>query len=202
MFEIINHDPCNLKLPDPSLVIYYKNIEDRKIWIDMDIDAILIDFEKYILQWNAEDAGKPVEERKPIRLFIYSYGGDLDATNSFIDVIKMSKTPIHTINMGQALSAGALIFLSGHKRFVMPKSQILIHQGSIGGISGTTNQVLEMTDNLKKVETKLKEYIIEHSKIDEKLYKKKQKTEWYLSAEEALELGVADAIVSNIEELF
>lgn len=168
----------------------------------MDIDSILIDFEKYIIEWNAEDRGIPIEDRKPILIYIYSYGGDLNATNSFIDVLKMSKTPIWTFNMGQCLSAGALIFLAGSKRFAMPKSQILIHQGSIGEVSGTTNQVIENIENIKKVEQILKEYIISNSKIDEKLYKKKQKTEWYLTATEAIELGVADEIVEDIDLLY
>ena len=87
------------KLPSPILLNFYKNLEERILWIDFDITEGLIEFENYILKWNKEDKGIDKEDRKPIRIFIYSYGGDVDAIMSFIELIKLSKTPVYTYNM-------------------------------------------------------------------------------------------------------
>ena len=88
----------NLQLPSPELVTYYKNLENRVLWLDSDVDDTWLEFIRNILNWNAEDKGKSIEERKPIRLMLFSYGGDLDMNNAFIDVIRSSKTPIWAVS--------------------------------------------------------------------------------------------------------
>lgn len=193
-------DYATLKLPDPNLVLFFENIDKRQIWVDMDIDDVLIDFGKYIMRWNAEDIGIIKENRKPILMFIYSYGGIVDAANALINIMKISKTPVYTINVGQCCSAAALLFLAGHKKYMMPNSQILIHQGSVG-LQGSTNSVIEQVDNIKKMECEIKQYILDNSKIDSKLYKKNEKKEWFLSPKEALELGVCDIVIDDMDEI-
>jgi ATP-dependent Clp protease protease subunit len=80
----------------------------------------------------------PIEERKPILIFINSPGGSLDATFTMIDAIKMSKTPVYTINIGCAYSGGFFTFIAGHKRFAYPQSSFLFHEGAVnmGGDAG------------------------------------------------------------------
>ena len=56
----------NLKLPNPELVEYYNDVEKREMWINYDIDDSLFDLTKKIYQYNKEDIGVPVDERKPI----------------------------------------------------------------------------------------------------------------------------------------
>ena len=60
----------------------------------------LLNLVHYILKWNKEDEGKPIEERQPIKLMFFSPGGDLDINYTIIDVIHLSKTPIIGINIG------------------------------------------------------------------------------------------------------
>lgn len=67
----------------------------------------LIEIERKILQYNRIDKDTPVEQRKPIKLFIYSYGGELDAMFSFIDVVALSKTPVWTINHKETVPVNA-----------------------------------------------------------------------------------------------
>ena len=190
----------NIKLPNPELITFYKNLENRVLWIDFDIDDTLTEMSKYIIQWNSEDRLTPLEDRNPIKILIFSYGGCPDNALSFIDVIKLSKTPVITINMGVAASAGSLIFLAGHKRYVMPRSQVLIHQGS-AGVQGSTTAVMDVVDNIKKTEAIIKDYILENTKIDSKLYNKKCKNEWYLNAKECLELGVTNFIINDLDDI-
>jgi ATP-dependent protease ClpP protease subunit len=196
--------PCNvenLQLPSPELLTYYKNLENRTLWLDSDVDESWIEFEKLIINWNRDDKGVPTEERKPIWLFCYSYGGSLDVNWSFISLIESSKTPIYAVNMGQACSAMCYIFLACHKRYAMPHSTFLIHQGSGDGFSGTYGQVVaEITEYTNKI-TKLYNFILEHTHIPNEVLEEKIQDEWYLDEKEALTLGVCDGVIDSIDEI-
>ena len=99
-------DLSNLQLPSPELLTYYRNLEDRVIWIDYDVSESVLEVSRLIMHFNKLDRDVPVEERRPIKLLIYSYGGDGNACFSLLDIIALSKTPVYTINMGIAMSAG------------------------------------------------------------------------------------------------
>ena len=116
----------NLQLPDPELVTYYNNENERIFWIEGEIADDLFEYSKQIIRFNQLDKGIPIEERKPIKFFIDSPGGDLETMLAFIGLVRISKTPIWTINAGIAYSAAGLILMSGHKRFALPNRQRLI----------------------------------------------------------------------------
>ena len=189
----------NLQLPSPELLNFYKDVKNRSIWIG-DIDDSLIEYIKLIIGWNREDAGKPIEQRVPAKLFLYSYGGDANVCFAFISLLKLSKTPIYTINMGMSASAGALIFLAGHKRLAMEGSAILIHQGS-GAMDGTAGQILSATKAYSDLLEKMKGFILENTKISKATYNKMKKDDWTILSDKFLEYGVADEIISDIETL-
>lgn len=196
----INENLHNLQLPDPLMVTYYHNLEKRKIWLDTELDESWIEYGRKIIQWNSEDKGVPVEDRTPIMLYFFSPGGDLDVNNFFIDIIKMSKTPVIGVNMGIAYSGGAFTYLACHKRLVMPKASFLLHKGSAGGFSGTAQQIEEITAQYKKQVDALKDYLVECG-LDKKLVNKKMGGEWFIDATEAVKLGISHAVVSDIDEI-
>lgn len=76
----------NMNLPDPALVTYYRNLDNRVIWLDTDVDNFTLEFSRMIMLWNFEDKGIEPEKRKPIKLCIASYGGDLDINNSLVSL--------------------------------------------------------------------------------------------------------------------
>ena len=191
----------NLQLPNPELLNYYRGLEKRILWIDTEIDDCLLELEKLILLWNAEDKGKPVEEREKIRIFIFSYGGSIDACFSMLDICELSKTPIVTYNMGVSMSAGLLLLLAGSERYTLPKSQVLIHSGS-GGAAGTFEQVEAQMATYKQLVSMMREYIIKRTKIDTKLLNKNKNKEWYIFAEEQVELGIVDGIISDLDVMY
>ena len=188
-------------LPDPELLEFYNDLKNRVIYIDDDImDPIAMEVQRLVVAWNREDAALPVEERKPIKVMIYTCGGSVYAMNNIIDVIMMSKTPIYTYNVGIAFSAGLDILLAGQKRFCFPKSQALLHQGS-NAIQGTAVQVQDSAENYKRLMKDYEDWILSRTKITKALYTKKKKNEWFLNAQEQVELGVVDAMVQDLDEI-
>ena len=190
----------NLQLPAPELVTYYKNDNNRTFWIEDEIGDGLFEYSKQILRFNQEDRDIPVEERKPIKFFIDSPGGDLETMLAFIGLVGISKTPIWMINAGIAYSAAGLILMSGHKRFALPNSQCLIHTGS-GQLGGTFDQTTEQMKNYKQMVEKMKNFIISHTNIDQKLFNKNKSKDWFIKTEEQLELGIVDKIVDDLDEI-
>lgn len=190
----------NLNLPDPNLLMFYQNYENRIIWLDTEVDDSWLEFAKKIVAWNAEDRGKATEERKPIKLFFFSPGGDLDINNMLIDVIRLSKTKVIGINMGIALSAGAFIYLACHERLTLPRATFLLHSGSAENISGTAEQIQSYNAQYKKQVKQLKDWLIECG-LPKKTVDSKMRGEWFFDANEAVELGVAHKIIESLDEV-
>lgn len=191
----------NMQLPNPDLLTYYQDEQDRVLWVEGEIDDGIFELSKLILRYNKEDKDTPVEQRKPIKIFINSPGGDLDSTLSFIGLMEISKTPIWTIDACWAYSAAGLILMAGHKRFALPNTEALIHSGS-GQLGGTFDQTTEQMKNYKILVDKMREFILSKTKIDNKLFKKMSAKDWYIYTDEMLELGIVDSIVDNLDILF
>lgn len=196
----IIEDEYNMQLPDPAAVLHTNNLKERILWIDDDIDSYSIEYIKWIISWNSEDIGKRDNERKPIKLLFFCYGGDLDLNNALIDTIRLSKTPIIGINVGQADSAGCFIYLACHKRYAFPNAQFLIHKGS-GSFSGSYEIVVSQIINYQNSINKLGKYIINMTNIPQEEFDKHFDTEWYISAQEAIEYGIADKIIDSLDEI-
>ena len=190
----------NLQLPNPELLTYYRDLEDRVIWIDYGVDETILEVSKLIMYFNKLDKDVAIENRQPIKLLLYSYGGDGQACFSLLDIIALSKTPVWCINMGVAMSAGLLILLAGHKRYCLKNSTALAHSGS-GVTSGTFEQTeAQMKDYQRFVQT-MRDYIIERTNIDIKTFNKYKSKEWYLYSEDQLKYRVVDKIIDDIDEI-
>ena len=191
---------ANTAIPDPSLLWYYEDLEDRVYQLVGEVDEGLLDFSRHVIRWNREDKDKPVEERKPIKLFFFSPGGSLDINYSVIDIIRLSKTPIIGINMGVCCSAAAYIYLACHKRYMLPHSYFVFHQGS-SQMSGTYGEVVaSMTDYQNQV-AELSSFMEERTTYSIEEITDNIVTEWYVREEEALEKGVCHEVIEDIEVL-
>ena len=192
----------NLKsddLPDPETYTYWKDRKNRTFYIDYEIDDTyaLMELAKVIIQMNVEEKDTEIQNIEPIRLFIHSYGGDLEQANFFCDLIQASRIPIITIAMGAAMSAGFLIFLSGKKRYAFSHTQMLIHEGS-ASFQGTAGQVEDAQKSYKKQIEDMKKYILEKTEIDEKTFNKNRNKDWYLSADELVKYKIVDEIITDL----
>ena len=191
----------NLQLPNPDLLTYYKDEQDRVLWIEGEIGDGLFELSKMIIRYNKEDKDIPVEERKPIKIFINSPGGDLDSTLAFIGLMNISKTPIWTVDACWAYSAAGLILMAGHKRYALPNTECLIHSGS-GQLGGSYEQTTEQMKNYKYLVDKMRDFILSKTKIDQKLFKKNSQKDWYIYDNDMLELGIVDEIIDDLDILF
>ena len=155
--------------------------------------------DSYIRFFNRQDEqdGIPVEERVPIKIYIDSPGGDLVATFTMINSIKMSKTPVWTINVGAAYSGGFFTFIAGHKRFAYPLASFLFHEGSTG-TSGDAGKFRNFADFYKKELDNLKKVVLEYTNISEEDYEKHINDDWWFTADEALEYGICDEILTEL----
>lgn len=192
----------NLKLPNPMLLDTYADRKNRLIFIDYDIDDTLLrEVGRQIIEYNRADKNKLVKDRTPIVILINSGGGSLDSTYATIAIMETSKTPIVTVNMNCAYSAAGLILMAGHKRYCMPRSQVLIHSGSAQGISGNYEDIQESTKSYKKMVEEMREFIISKTKVDKALMKKNQSRDWYLQTSEQIDLGVVDEMITNLDTI-
>lgn len=187
-------------LPDPSLLEYYRMRTKREIMWNADIEDDILEVSLAIRKWNVEDNGIEVDKRVPIKIFINSDGGSVDAVMNVIDLIKLSKTPVITIGMGKVYSAGGLLLMAGHKRYIFKHTSCLIHDGS----SGAVGSIGKLIDNLKfteKLEALIKEYIISSTKITEQMFDANYRRDWFMFSDEMIELGVADEIIDDIDTI-
>lgn len=174
-----------------------RNLQSRKLYLTEDIDECIIDnVVKHILQYNAEDKGKPIEERKPILLYCSSNGGSVDPGFELVDVILQSKTPVYTINLGYQYSMAFLIGLAGHKRFASINAKFLMHDGA-NFIMNSGAKAQDQMEFNKRIEDRVKEYVLTRTKITSETYDAQMRKEWYMFANEAKELGVTDFIIGE-----
>lgn len=204
---IVPKDVENLKLPDPALRREYIDIENRVIYLEGEIggdedplDRNSLGIAKMIIEYNRDDRGIAEEERKPIKIFINSIGGDAFGTLILVNVIALSKTPVHTINLCQAASAAGYVLASGHKRLALPGTSVLIHSGSVY-YGGDREKVDTARKHMDKLTDGLNDMLFKRTGINQKTFKAKAPKEWYLDAEECVKYGVVDKIVENIDEI-
>lgn len=178
----------------------YSDASNRNLYIMGDINADTgVAVENMIRFYNQADKQFNItkEDRIPIKIWINSYGGDLQAALTTCDAINLSETPIYTINQGQAASAAALIFLAGHKRIAFPKSYLMIHEGSIGVSQIDAHKFQAMSDFYKVQRALLKKIIMEYTGMSEEDYTSHAKDDWWMDVNDAMKYNMIDKVMDK-----
>ena len=187
----------------------YLDERDRRLYLTSPIDACDYDYDMSmatqlvdnILAFNREDRDIPVTERKPIRLYINSPGGDITDGFAVVSAIKLSKTPIYTVNIGRWASMAFLIGITGHKRFSLPNMTFLMHDGQNFAYGSTTKVQDEAEFNKRYVKEVIRTHVLEHGKMTAEEYDRRVREEVYMLSSDALEYGFIDEIVENIDDI-
>jgi len=135
---------------------------------------------------------------KDINLYINSPGGSVTAGLAIYDTIQHVKSNVQTICLGQAASMAALILCAGSpgKRMVLPSSRVIIHQ-PWGGAQGQARDIGIQAKEIVRLKKMTIDYFAKHSgKAPEKIAADIER-DFYMSAEEAVEYGLADKILTR-----
>lgn len=179
--------------------------KERNLFFTKQVDQATIgDLTQKIIEINEDDVriGKlysiyDIEYTpKPIKIYIDSYGGNVYQCFGLLSVIENSKTPIHTIVTGCAMSCGFMMLISGHRRFAHRLSTPLYHQISKGGW-GTIKELEESLEEGKRLQKILEKEVLNKTDITKARLKEvfEQKIDWFMDPEEAKKLGVIDEII-------
>lgn len=179
-----------------SEVMNTKFLKTRQILLSGEVNKALA--EKIVRQLLVMEA----DSDQPIRIFIDSPGGDVDAGYAIFDMIRFVKAPVYCIGMGLVASAGALILLAADKsrRVAMPNSRYLIHQ-PLSGIKGVATDIEIHAQELEKIKAKINQVIAQETGKPLDQVAKDTDRDYWLSATEALDYGLVSTVVSRRDEL-
>jgi ATP-dependent Clp protease, protease subunit len=141
---------------------------------------------------------------KPIIFIINSPGGSVDSGFAIWDQVKMISSPIITCVCGLAASMGSVLSLcaSPGKRYATPHARIMVHQPSISGtVSGQATDLSIHAKEINKTKEMLVDLYSEHTGKNKKEIEKVLNRDTWMSAQEALDFGLLDSIISSAKEL-
>ena len=133
-----------------------------------------------------------------ISIYINSPGGSVTGGFAIYDTMNFIKSDVSTICIGIAASMGAFLLSSGTKgkRFCLPNSEVMIHQ-PLGGAQGQATEIKIAAERILKLKDKLNHILAENTKKDLKTIEPDTERDHFLSAEEALEYGLVDKILTK-----
>lgn len=157
------------------------------------INEINLEYDKKEKEYSADGH---VFNRKPIKIYISSYGGSVYDGLGLAGVMQSSKTPIHAIATGKVMSMGFLLTCSAHKAFSYPHTTFMYHALSCWS-AGQLQTLKENYDESVRIQKVLDTIITKRTKISQSQLTEYQlsKSDWYFDNSTALALGVIEAIV-------
>lgn len=189
-------------LPDPSLVKFYRDWNNRTLWALDAIDEASFDWVDYIMEMNRRDKGLAPGDRQPIKIIISNYGGSLEEAKMLAEVIRLSKTPVWGVVIGMCASAASVLYLSCHKRMALPNATWLFHQGSCDGLQGSYQQLVAFMENYQRDIQTLTNFYKEHTTYDpEYIESQLEAGDWYINIDEALDNGICDEVVVDLDDI-
>ena len=197
-WDFTNKDSSVTLNLDYAEIAAISDVVDRKMWFTDEVDANIIDTIVYnILRYNAIDKGIAEEERKPIILYVSSPGGSVYDGLSLCSAIEASKTPVYTVNVGECCSMGLFVYLVGKKRYTMPHSIFLMHDGSAFGYDSSAKLKDRVDFDSGTLANHMRDIILNHTSLTKKQYEDKYRKEWYFMAQESKKFGFTDYIIGE-----
>ncbi len=190
--DMVVFDPSALMTEEPDM---------RTIGLFCDVaEDKIAEISHAMIYLNEVNMLKKPEERKPIKFYLSTYGGSADDMFALYDMMRdiQTETPIQTHGLGKVMSAGVLLLAAGTKgqRSLGKNCRVMIHS-VIGGSHGALHNMVNEMEAIQDIQEMYINCLAAETKMTKKQIKKmlERKVNIYLSAEEAVELGIADIIV-------
>ena len=133
-----------------------------------------------------------------VTLYINSPGGSVDSGMALYDVMQAVSCPIRTVCVGLAASMAALLFVSGAERGMLPHSRLMIHDPLIVQTGGSALKLKAVSDDLMETRQIIARVIAGHSGKSMEEILAKTASDSYFRAQEAMEFGLADHIITSL----
>jgi ATP-dependent Clp protease protease subunit len=175
--------------------IYSRLLEDRIVFIGTAIDDHVANaVVAQLLFLETEN------RTQDINMYINSPGGSVTAGLAIYDAMQHVSCPVATFCIGQAASMGAVLIMAGTKgkRHMLPHSRMMIHQ-PWGGAGGTAADIRIQADEILKLKLAINEIIAKHTGQPIKKIEKDTDRDRYMDAQQALEYGMVDEIITPSE---
>ena len=172
--------------------IYSRLLRDNIIFIGTPIDDTVANLVIAQMLFLAQE-----DPEKDIQLYINSPGGSITSGMAIYDTMQYVKNDVTTICIGQAASMAALLLSAGEakKRLALPNSRILIHQPSMGGLSGQATDIDIHAREILRMREITNQLLAKHSgqKLDK--VEKDVERDFIMNAQQAKEYGIVDDII-------
>ncbi len=177
-----------------SYDIYSRLLNDRIIMLSEEVNdttASLIIAQLLFLEGADPD--------KDIQFYINSPGGSVTSAFAIFDTMRYIKPDVSTICVGLAASAASFLLAAGTKgkRFVLPNSEVLIHQPWVQGIKGQATDIKIHADWLQNTKAKLNRYFSELTGQPIERINQDMERDHFLTAQEAKDYGLVDAVITS-----
>lgn len=142
------------------------------------------------------------ESDKPINIFINSQGGHVESGDTIHDMIRFVQPRVRIVGTGWVASAGALIYVAVPRedRFTLPHTRFLLHQPA-GGVGGSAADIDIQAKEILKMRERLNHIFAEQTGQPVEKIQEDTRRDYWLSAEEAVDYGLAGRIIRSADEL-
>lgn len=173
--------------------IYSRLLKDRIIFLSGPIDDYMANIVIAQLIFLANE-----DSTKDISLYINSPGGSVSSAMAIYDTMNYIKPDVSTICIGMAASAAAVLLSSGTKgkRFVLPNSEVMIHQ-VMGGAEGQASDIAIVAKHILKTKENLNKILAKNTGQSVAQIEKDSDRDYYMSADEAKAYGIIDDIINK-----
>ena len=181
------------KNSERSYDIFSRLLKDRIIFLTGPIDdatANVVIAQMLFLESDNPD--------KDIFLYINSPGGSVTAGMAIYDTMQYIKPDVSTICIGSAASMASILLMAGTKgkRFALPHSEVMLHQ-PLGGYSGQASDIAIHAKNILRIRDEMYDVIVSHTGQEREKVVADTDRDNYLTAQQALEYGIIDSVVSE-----
>jgi ATP-dependent Clp protease protease subunit len=200
-------EPIRSHIPFPTVIerdsrgversydVYSRLLKDRVIFLGTPIDDTVANIIiAQLLHLESEDADKDVS------IYINSPGGEITGLFAIYDTMQFIKCDVHTICIGQAASAAAVLLAAGTtgKRFILPHSRVLIHQPH-GGAQGQAVDIEIQAKEIIRMRESLDQLLAYHTGQSVEKVSRDTDRDFIMGAEEAKAYGIVDEVITSRE---